>query len=92
MGAKTMINVKIDVRRKKKAQQLARDLGLSLGAVVNRYLDIFLTEGRIVFEKPEIPNAETRKALREARAALKTGKNISPGFTNAADAIAWLNR
>lgn len=89
---KTMINVKTDVRRKKKAQQLARDLGLSLGTVVNRYLDIFLTEGRIVFEKPEIPNSETRKAIQEARQALKTGKDISPAFRNAEDAIKWLNR
>lgn len=71
-----MLAVKTDAKLKKKAQQVARDLGLPLGTIVNRYLQQLVTEQRIVFERPEIPNAETRKAIEETIGDLKKGKHM----------------
>ena len=91
---KTMLSVKTDAKLKAKAQKVARDLGLPLGTIVNRYLQQLVIEQRVVFERPEIPNAETRKAIEQTRKALASGnmKGFSPAFNNAEDAIAWLNR
>ena len=71
---------------------MAYNLGLPLGTVVNRYLQKFVEEQSITFERPEIPNAERAKILRQAERDIKAGKNLSPVFTNADDAIAWLHR
>ena len=71
-----MINVKTDSALKAKAQKVARDLGLPLGTVINRYLQKFVLEQRLVFERPEIPNAATKKAIKETMRDLKAGKNM----------------
>ena len=42
-----MINVKTDVVIKKKAQGLAKELGLPLGTVINGYLRQFIADQRI---------------------------------------------
>ena len=89
-----MINVKTDEKLKKRAQQVARDLGLSLGTIINRYLQEFVVEQRVVFQRPEIPNAKTRKAIAQVRKDLAQGnmKAFSPAFDNAEDAVAWLQK
>ena len=91
--SKAVLNVKTDAKLKKRAQQVASDLGLPLGTVINRYLQTFVIEQRVVFERPEIPNAKTAKILRQARKDWKEGntKAFSPAFDNAEDAIRWLN-
>lgn len=73
---KAVLNVKTDAKLKKRAQQVAKDLGLPLGTVVNRYLQTFVLEQRVVFEKPEIPNAKTAKILRQAEKDIKADKNL----------------
>lgn len=73
---KTMLSVKTDAKLKKKAQQVARTLGLPLGTIVNRYLQKFVEEQSISFDRPEIPNAETARILRQAERDIKAGKNL----------------
>lgn len=73
---KTMLAVKTDAKLKKKAQQVAKELGLPLGTVINRYLQNFIVEQRVVFERPEVPNAKTAKILRQAERDIKAGKNL----------------
>lgn len=94
MSTKTMINVKTDAKLKARAQKVARELGLPLATVINRYLQQFVSEQRVVFERPEIPNAKTAKILRQAEKDWAEGnmKAFSPAFSNAEDAIKWLNR
>ena len=89
-----MINIKTDAKIKARAQQVARDLGLPLGTIINRYLKEFVVDQRVVFERPEIPNAETRRAIEKVRKDWAKGnrKAFSPGFTSAEDAIKWLHR
>ena len=91
---KTMINVKTDAHLKAKAQKVARDLGLPLGTIINRYLQEFVIDQRVVFERSEVPNAETRKAIEKVRKDWEKGnmREFSPAFTNAEDAIKWLHR
>ena len=91
MNAKTVLNVKTDVKLKKRAQRVAKELGLPLGTIINRYLQEFTIEQRVVFERPEVPNAKTAKILKQAHRDLLAGRNVSPVFTNAKGAIKWLN-
>ena len=76
MSTKTVLNVKTDVKLKKRAQQVALDLGLPLSTIINRYLQEFIIHQRVVFERPEVPNAKTAKILREAERDIKAGKNL----------------
>ena len=71
-----MINVKTDTKLKKRAQEVARDLGLPLGTIINRYLQEFVIDQRVVFQRPEVPNTETRKILKQTHEDIKKGKNI----------------
>lgn len=91
---KTMLNIKTEKSLKTKAQKVARDLGLPLSAVLNQYLKEFVQEQRIVFQKPLVPNAKTRKILDEALKDIREGniEDFSPVFHNSKDAIAWLNK
>lgn len=86
---KTMLNIKMDADLKKKAQKVAKDLGLPLSVVINQYMKEFVSEKRIVFGG-ETPNARTRRVLDKALADIESGKNLSPAFDNAKDAIKWL--
>lgn len=92
MSTKTVLNIKTDAKLKKRAQTVARNLGLPLGTVINRYLQEFVIEQRVVFERPEIPNAKTAKILRQARKDIEAGRNMSPMFDSVEDALAWLKR
>ena len=91
MSTKTVLNVKTDVKLKKRAQRVAKELGLPLGTIINRYLQTLVVEQRVVFERPEIPNAKTAKILRQAHRDLLAGKNISPIFKTGEEAIAYLH-
>lgn len=94
MSTKTVLNIKTDAKLKKRAQIVARNLGLPLGTVINRYLQEFVVQQRVVFERPEIPNAKTAKILRQAHKDWEKGntKAFSPAFDNAEDAIRWLKK
>ena len=91
MATKAVLNVKTDAKLKKRAQQVASDLGLPLGTIINRYLQVFTQEQRVVFERPEIPNTKTARALRQASRDLAQGKNVSPVFRTGEEAITYLH-
>lgn len=75
-AAKTILNVKTDVQLKAQAKQVASDLGVSLSAVINNYLQEFVREKRVVFEDRYTPNAVTAKKLTEALKDIESGNNI----------------
>lgn len=89
---KTVLNVKTDKDIKERAQRLAKHLGIPLSTVVNAQLKAFVDSGEFrVSREPELRpevKKELEKAIKEARA----GKNVSPTFKTAAEAIAWLNK
>jgi addiction module RelB/DinJ family antitoxin len=89
---KTVLNVKTDVDVKERAKSLADHLGIPLSTVVNAYLKNFIETGTFtVSREPELrPKviARLNKQIDETR----SGKNLSPGFATATDALAWLDR
>jgi antitoxin component of RelBE/YafQ-DinJ toxin-antitoxin module len=60
-----------------------------MSTVISNYLRDFVIAKEVTFKAP-MPNAKTIKAIEEARRDYKTGKNISPVFSNAKEAIAYL--
>lgn len=89
---KTMLNIKTEVSLKKKAQKVAKELGLSLSVVMNNYLRDFIETEKVVFQKPLIPNTSTKKILDKALEDIKKGRNIEGHFENADDMIKALNK
>lgn len=88
---KTVLNVKTDKDTKERAQALAKHLGIPLSTVVNAYLKEFVTSGDFKISREPDLNTAVQKELVRAVTEAKTGKNMSPSFTNAAAAITWLN-
>ena len=91
-NTKTLLTVKVDKQLKAKAQKTAEGIGLPLGTVVNGFLRQFVVDKSMLFSFPEIPNARLRKIIAESERDLAAGKNMSPVFTNAEDAIAYLHK
>ncbi len=88
------ILIKTDIKVKQEAQRTAKEMGLSLSAVVTRLLKEYIKYKTITFrtkELEEIPNARTRALLKQAQEDRKAGR-ASPVFDSAEDAIAWLHK
>lgn len=86
----SIINVKVDDVVKKKAQVVAKELGLNLSGVVNAYLRQFIRSGSLfVSSRFEEPSAFLREAIREAEDDKKRKKQYS--FSNAKDALGFID-
>lgn len=86
-----VVNVKVDPMVKKSAQKIARELGISLSGLINGYLRQLIRTKTVTFStNREIPSDYMIKALKESEEDIKAGR-VSPTFTNAKDAIAWLD-
>ncbi len=88
---KTVLNVKTDKEIKEQAQKIAKDIGVPLSTIVNAYLKEFVREKRVTFSVEPKLRPEVAQLLNRARKDLKAHKNISPNFSSAKDAVAWLN-
>lgn len=85
----SLYTVRIDTALKKKAQKTAKDLGLPLSIVINRSLRDFIAKRSMQF--PEVtPRPWLVKALKRVEEDIRLGREMSPVFTNAKDAIAYL--
>ena len=89
-GASKKINTlfSIDVRVKKDAQRAASRIDIPLSSIVNNYLYYF---SRVAETALEYPSPRLVRAIESARKNVKDG-DVSPSFTNAHDAIEWLNK
>jgi len=86
-----VVNIKVNPQVKKEAQKVAADLGLSLSALINGYLKQLIRNKTVVFSSTEEePTDYLLESLRESREDIKTNR-VSPTFTNADDAMNWLN-
>lgn len=85
-----VINVKTDPIVKKKAQRVAHDFGFSLSALINGYLRQLIKTKTVIFSASERPTEYLLEALKESEKDIREGR-VSPTFTNARDAIKWLN-
>jgi addiction module RelB/DinJ family antitoxin len=86
----TTMLIKIDKPLKEKAQKTAKQLGLPLSVIINNYLKTFVQEKQVTFSESYVPNAKTARAIRAAEKDMVLGRNISPSFATAKDAIDYL--
>ncbi len=85
-----VINIKTNPSTKIKAQEIARELGFSLSALINGYLKHLVKTKTVHFTAKEEPSDWTIKILKQNKKDYKAGR-ISPAFDNMDDAIVWLN-
>jgi len=84
------IYIKTEVKTKEQAQKIAKKLGLSLSAIMNRLLKQFIkTKTVILHTNDEIFNEKTRKALEASEADYTSGRYIS--FNNKKNLDVYLN-
>ena len=88
---KTMINIKADKEVKEMAQRTAQELGLPLSVVINAYLRQFIRNKEVHFYvEGELKPSVKRRLDRLHKEAL-AGKNLSPAFKSAKEAIRYLH-
>ena len=88
---KTVLNVKVDMDIKKKAQKTAKDLGIPLSLVVNANLRDFVMKKQF---HVEFPPEKMTKALEDKLAIIekdiKKNRNWSGPFTTPKEAADYL--
>ena len=69
-----VINFNTDAKLKREAKKVLNEMGLTLSIALNASLKKIISEKRIEFTIPEIPNARLKKAFRDAEKEIKSGK------------------
>ena len=89
----TQVVFQLDKKVKDKAMRRAKREGVPFAAVMKIAAQEYAQERyHIGMLKTERLNEKTQKELKEIMQDIKKGRNISPGFENMEDAIAWLER
>jgi addiction module RelB/DinJ family antitoxin len=89
----TSLHIKIEPDIKREAQKIAEELGLSLSVVTKALLKQFVRTKRLsvgASERVEMPNAQTRQELQQAKEDIKAGRVMS--FTSAKEALVYLDK
>lgn len=85
-----IVNVRVETALKKQAQKVASELGISLSAIIHGFLKQLVKTKTVTFSASEEPTKYLIDTLKESKEDIKAGR-VSPTFTNAKDALAWLN-
>lgn len=85
-----VVNIRLNKTLKEDAQALAEELGLSLSTMVHALLKQVVRTRKVELTASEEPSEYFIKEMKRSEADIKAGR-ISPAFTNAKDAIKWLN-
>ena len=72
--SQTVINFKTDSKLKSEAKEVLDSMGLNFSIAINAFLRKLISEKRIEFTAPEIPNARLRRSIRNAEKMIKSGK------------------
>lgn len=72
-----VINIRVRADVKKQAQRVARELGMSLSAIMNGFLKNLVKTKTIIFSASEEPTKYLLKALKESKKDIKAGRVIS---------------
>lgn len=86
----TVLNIKIDKRLKSQAQAVAKAMGVPMSIVVASNLREFVRTRSITISDPPRLRPEVEKELLRLSKDAKAGKNLSPAFNNADEAVKWL--
>lgn len=87
---KTVITIKTDRRVKESAQEVAREMGIPLGTVLNAYLRQFVWEKEVRLSRMPRMTEKLEKIIEQTRRDYRDGKNISPAFESAKEMDAYL--
>ncbi len=87
----TMINIKTDKKVKEEAQKLAEELGFTLSSFVTASLKQFIRTRSVEFSAGYRMTPYLEKILESVEEDIKTGKNMSPAFSTAKEANAYLD-
>lgn len=85
-----VINLRVEPQTKEKAQIVARQLGLSLSAVIEGFLAHLIRTKTIHFSLKEEPTEYMLQALKESKEDIKAGRVVS--FKNPDKALQYLDR
>lgn len=85
--SKTILNIKTNKTLKKKAQEVAIELGIPLGTAVNAFLKQFVREKEITLSSNvDVPNSYLQKIIIESENEYLRGESNGPytreGFIN----------
>ena len=89
--SKVTINIKADKEVKEKAQKTAKDLGMPLSVVINAYLKQFIRNKEVHFSLEGELKPAVKKRLERLAKEAREGKNMSPVFSSAKEAIHYLH-
>ncbi|MEK7570720.1 MAG: hypothetical protein AAB553_00465 [Patescibacteria group bacterium] len=84
------ISIKTEPKIKAQVQEIANELGISMTGLISSYLAQLVKNKSLVKKLSENPTPYLLESIKIARRERKTGK-ASPIFTQAEDAIKWLN-
>ena len=84
MATTTMIHVRLEDSLKKEAAMALEAMGLSLSDAIRVFLTRVAADQKFPFAL-QVPNAETRKAMEEARAITKARFDNQQGLLDALD-------
>jgi antitoxin component of RelBE/YafQ-DinJ toxin-antitoxin module len=89
----TVLNVKIDPLLKKKAQAVAKDLGLPMSIVVSASLRDFVNTRSITISDSPILKPEVEAELLALSQAARAGRldELSPAFDSLDEGFRWLD-
>ena len=87
-----MINIKTDKVVKEEEQKLAAELGFSLSALVTASLKQFVRTREVQFSALPRMTPYLEGVIKEVEKDIKAKKNISPAFTSAREASAYLRK
>lgn len=89
--SKISINIKADKKVKEEAQKTARSLGMSLSTVINAYLNQFIRTKEVHFYLEGELKPQVKRRLDQLEKEARAGKNLSPAFYTAEEAIRYLH-
>lgn len=87
---KITINIKADADVKRKAQKVARGLGMPLSTIINGYLNQFIRTKEVHFYMEGELKPHVKRRLDRLQKEALAGKNLSPAFSSAEAAIRYL--
>lgn len=86
-----VVITKTEPEVKQRAQEIARELGLSLSSLVNAYLKQVVRTRRVEFDLGEEPSEYLVKVMKQAKENYKQGHH-SPVFNTGEKAVKWLEK
>ncbi|MFH1535894.1 MAG: type II toxin-antitoxin system RelB/DinJ family antitoxin [Patescibacteria group bacterium] len=85
-----VVNVKVNPKVKRDAQQIAQALGLTLSSLINGYLRQIVRTKEVTFSLSEEPSEYMIQALKESKEDIRRGRVIS--FSKPTKALDYLDK